>query len=77
MTMSLEQVKSVIAKQLMVDEAEINENSRLVEDLKADSLNIVELVMELESEYNLEIPDEDLEKLSTVGDIVTYINAHN
>ena len=75
--MSIEQVKTVIAKQLMVDEADINENSRLGEDLKADSLNIVELVMELESEYDLEIPDEDLEKLSTVGDIVTYINDHS
>lgn len=71
--MKIDDAKKVIAKQLKISEDDINPDSRLVEDLKADSLDIVELVMELEEQYGLEIPDEDMPGLQTVEDIVNYI----
>ena len=68
-----ERVKSVIVDQLGVDEETITMESSFVDDLGADSLDIVELIMGLEGEFDLEIPDEKAEKISTVGDAVNYI----
>ena len=67
-------VKSIIADQLGVGEDEIKPESSFIEDLGADSLDIVELVMEFEKEFNIDIPDEDAEKLRTVGDALGYLN---
>jgi acyl carrier protein len=68
-----EKVKAIIIDQLGVDEAEVTEEARFIEDLGADSLDIVELVMALEEEFGLEIPDEEAEKLLTVGSALNYI----
>ncbi len=68
-----ERVKSIIASQLGVNENEIKPESSFVEDLGADSLDTVELVMALEEEFSIEIPDEDAEKMTTVGEAVKYI----
>ena len=68
-----EKVKSVIAEQLGVKPEEVTEQAKFVDDLGADSLDTVELVMALEEEYGIEIPDEDAEKLVTVGDAIKYI----
>jgi acyl carrier protein len=68
-----ERVKSIIASQLGVNENEIKTESSFVEDLGADSLDTVELVMALEEEFSIEIPDEDAEKMTTVGEAVKYI----
>ena len=69
-------VKKIVAEQLGVNEADIKDNSSFVEDLGADSLDSVELVMALEEEFGCEIPDEDAEKITTVQQAVDYINAH-
>ncbi|NLW46442.1 MAG: acyl carrier protein [Firmicutes bacterium] len=66
-------VKDIVVEQLGVDEEEVLEQASFVDDLGADSLDIVELVMALEEEFDLEIPDEDAEKIVTVGDAVNYI----
>lgn len=71
-----QKVKSIIADQLGVDEEEITMESSFVDDLGADSLDIVELIMALESEFDIEFPDEDAEKVVTVGDVVDYIKEH-
>ena len=71
-----EKVKSIIVEQLGVDEAEVAIEAKFVDDLGADSLDTVELVMALEEEFNLEISDEDAEKIATVGDAVRYIETH-
>ncbi len=71
--MEFEKVKQVIAEQLGVDESAVTMDASFVEDLGADSLDIVELIMGLESEFDIEIPDEDAEKISTVGDAYNYI----
>lgn len=68
-----ERIKTVIADQLGVDESIITMDSSFIDDLGADSLDVVELVMGLENEFDLEIPDEDAETISTVGDVVEYI----
>ena len=68
-----ERVKSVIVDQLGVDEDDVTMEASFVDDLGADSLDIVELIMGLETEFDLEIPDEQAEKISTVGDAVNYI----
>ncbi|HOV69266.1 MAG TPA: acyl carrier protein [Clostridia bacterium] len=72
----LEKVKKVIAEQLGVDESKITESTSLVNDLKADSLDIAALVLDLEEQYDIEIPDEALGKLTTVGAIAQYIESH-
>ena len=72
----LEKVKKVVADQLGVAESEVKKESSFVDDLGADSLDTVELVMALEENFGLEIPDEDAEKIKTVGDTVTYVIAH-
>ena len=68
-----EKVKSITADQLGIDEDKIVMESAFLTDLEADSLDIVELMMALEEEFSIEIPDEDVEKLSTVSDVVGYI----
>ncbi len=68
-----EKVKSIIAEQLGVKQEEIKPESSFVDDLGADSLDTVELVMALEEEFGIEIPDEDAEKMSTVGEAINYI----
>lgn len=71
-----EKVKKIIADTLSKTEAEIKLEASLTEDLGADSLEIVELAMAMEEEFSIEIPDEDIEKIATVKDIVDYINEH-
>ena len=73
MSMVEEKVKAIIVEKLGVDEADINHEASFTNDLGADSLDIVELVMEFEKQFSITIPDEDAEKISTVGDAVTYI----
>ncbi len=70
--MKLDKVCEIIGNQLGVDPGSITKDSRLIEDLKADSLDVVELIMDLEQEFGIEIPDEELPKVRTVGDIVSY-----
>jgi acyl carrier protein len=69
-------VKSIIAEQLGVGEDEIKPESSFIDDLGADSLDIVELVMAMEEEFDVEIPDEQAESIKTVKDAVDYINTH-
>lgn len=71
-----EKVKKMIVEQLGVSEAEVVPEAKFIDDLGADSLDIVELVMALEDEYGIEIPDEDAEKIETVGDAIKYIEEH-
>lgn len=75
--MSVEdRVKEIIIEQLGVDAGQVTEKAKFVEDLGADSLDTVELVMALEEEFSIEIPDDDAEKIASVGDAVSYINNH-
>ncbi|HET8908908.1 MAG TPA: acyl carrier protein [Ktedonobacterales bacterium] len=69
-------LKPVIAEQLGVDESEVTETASFTEDLNADSLDLVELIMSLEEQFGLQISDEDAEKLTTVGESVDYIYEH-
>ncbi|MGB8885639.1 MAG: acyl carrier protein [Candidatus Korobacteraceae bacterium] len=71
-----ERVKQIIVEQLGVDEAEVTPTASFVDDLGADSLDTVELVMAFEEAFEIEIPDEDAEKIRTVQDAVTYIDRH-
>ena len=71
-----ERVKEIIVEQLGVDAAQVTERAKFVDDLGADSLDTVELVMALEEEFECEIPDEEAEKIATVQQAVDYINAH-
>ncbi len=73
---SEERVKQIIVEQLGVDEAEVTPNASFVDDLGADSLDTVELVMAFEEAFEIEIPDEDAEKIRTVQDAVSYIDQH-
>ena len=75
MTTVLERVSKVIVDRLGVDESEVTLKASFREDLGADSLDVVELVMELEDEFDMEITDEDAEKISTVGDAIAYIES--
>jgi len=70
-----DQVKKIVVDQLGVDAAEVTENASFTDDLGADSLDVVELVMALEEEFDLEIPDEDAEKIATVGNAMSYIQS--
>ena len=72
-----ERVKSVIVDQLGVDESAITPEASFVDDLNADSLDIVELIMGLETEFDIEIPDEEAEKIRTVGDAINYIKENS
>ena len=72
--MYFEKVRDIIAKQLDIDPDTITMESKLIDDLKADSLDIVELIMDLEQEFNVEIPDEELPKVQAVSDIVGFLD---
>ena len=72
-----QKVKGIIAEQLGVAEDEIKTTSSFIEDLGADSLDIVELVMAMEEEFEVEIPDEEAENIKCVQDAINYINTHN
>ena len=71
-----ERVKEIIVEQLGVEEDEVLPAAKFIEDLGADSLDTVELIMALEEEFGIEVPDEQAEKLLTVGDVVKYIEEH-
>jgi acyl carrier protein len=71
-----QKVKDIIVEQLGVDAAQVTESAKFVEDLSADSLDTVELIMALEEEFKIEIPDEDAEKIASVGDAIRYIKEH-
>ena len=71
-----EKVKKIIVDQLSVEEAEVTAKAKFIDDLGADSLDTVELVMALEEEFGIEIPDEDAEKITTVKDATSYIAEH-
>ena len=70
-----EKIKSIIAEQLGVEPEEVTPQASFIDDLGADSLDTVELIMALEEEFNVEIPDEDAEKMTTVGEAIKYIEA--
>ncbi len=69
----LDEVKEIVVEQLNANPDEVNEESRFIEDLGADSLDVVELVMALEEKFDIEIPDEEAENIATVGDAVKFI----
>ena len=71
-----EKIRQIIVDELGVDEAEVTENARFIEDLGADSLDLVELVMRFEEEFDIEIPDEDAEKIQSVRDAYAYVEQH-
>ena len=71
--MVFEKVKEIVVEQLGVEEDEVTMESSFIDDLGADSLDIVELIMALEEEFDIEVPDEEAEKITTVGDVVEYI----
>jgi acyl carrier protein len=71
--MNFEKIRKIVAQQLDLDPETITAESRLIEDLKADSLDIVELIMDLEQDFGVEIPDDDLPNIKTIGDIVNYL----
>ena len=68
-----DKIKQIIVDELAVDEAEVTENARFIEDLGADSLDLVELVMRFEEDFDIEIPDDAAEHIQTVGDAVKFI----
>ena len=73
--MTLDKVKKILVEQLDVEESAITPESSIIDDLGADSLDIVDMVMSLEEEFDVEIPDEEIESMKTVGDIVKFIEA--
>ena len=75
-TFSEDRVKEIIAKELEVETKQLTPEAKFIEDLGADSLDIVELVMALEEEFGIDIPDEDADKLKTVGDAMNYLKSH-
>ncbi|MGP4040333.1 acyl carrier protein [Gracilibacillus sp. D59] len=76
MSETFEKVKQIVVDRLDVDEDKVTLEASFKDDLEADSLDVVELVMELEDEFDLEIADEDAEKIATVGDAVNYIDSN-
>jgi acyl carrier protein len=77
MAVDFEKIKKIIVDQLGVDESEVTLEASFVDDLGADSLDTVELVMALEEEFGIEISDEDAEKIITIGDAIKYIESHS
>ena len=71
--MVFEKIREIIIEQLQVDESEVTMDTNLMKDLSADSLDAVEIIMAIEEEYGIEIPDEDAETFQTVGDLVRYV----
>ena len=74
MSETADRVKKIVVEHLGVEQDKVTEDASFIDDLGADSLDIVELVMEFEKEFNIDIPDEEAEKLRTVGDAVGYLN---
>lgn len=74
--MVFEKVREVISNVLGIESEDITMESSFIEDLGADSLDVVELIMDLQEEFDIEIPDEEAEKVQTVGDVVDYIKTH-
>jgi len=72
-----DRVKEIIVEQLGVEAGQVTEKAKFVDDLGADSLDTIELVMALEEEFSIEIPDEDAEKIVSVGDAISYITEHS
>jgi acyl carrier protein len=75
--MVFEKVRSILCQQLDVEEDQVSMESNIVEDLNADSLDLVDLLMSLEDEFDVEVPDEMVENIKTVGDLVRYIEKKN
>ena len=73
--MTLDKIKAIRAEQLGVDESEVKPETHLMKDLEADSLDAVEIIMAIEDEFDIEVPDEDAEKFQTVNDIISYVEA--
>ena len=71
-----ERIKEVLAERLSVEESDINEEANFQEDLDADSLDLVEMIMELEDQFGIKIPDDDAQKITTVGQAVDYVVEH-
>lgn len=71
--MIFDKIKDIIIEQLQVEESEVNMDTNLMKDLSADSLDAVEIIMAIEDEYGIEIPDEEAEKMQIVGDLVRYV----
>lgn len=71
-----DEIKDIIIDQLGVDESKVTEETNLMKDLEADSLDAVEIIMAIEEKYDIEIPDEDAETFQTVSDIISYVEAH-
>jgi acyl carrier protein len=71
-----ERIKEVLVERLSVEEADITEEANFQEDLDADSLDLVEMIMELEDQFGIKIPDEDAQKIQTVGQAVDYVTSH-
>ena len=74
--MVLEKVKVILAEQFDVDEDSLNNDTNLQDDLGADSLDVVDLLMSIEDEFEIEIPDEEIERIRTVGELVNYIESN-
>lgn len=74
--MVFEKVREIIAEQLGVDESDVTMDTHLMKDLEADSLDAVEIIMAIEDEYGIEIPDEDAEKFQSVSDLVKFVEAN-
>ena len=75
--MVFDKVKDIVVDQLGVDEADVTTEARFIEDLGADSLDVVELIMAMEDEFDLEFPEDEAENISTIGDVVDYIKANS
>lgn len=71
--MIFDKIRDIIIEQLQVEESDVNMDTNLMKDLSADSLDAVEIIMAIEDEYGIEIPDEEAEKIQTVGDLVRYV----
>ncbi|MDD6478266.1 MAG: acyl carrier protein [Oscillospiraceae bacterium] len=74
--MVFEKIKKILAEQLDVDEEELTMETKIAEDLGADSLDVVELLMAIEDEFDVEVPDDEIENVKTIGDVVEYIQAN-
>ena len=72
--MIFDKIKDIIIEQLQVEESDVTMDTNLMKDLSADSLDAVEIIMAIEDEYGIEIPDEEAEKIQTVGDLVRYVD---
>lgn len=70
----LDKIKKIVEEQLGVDASSINENTRMIEDLKADSLDLMQMIMTVEEEFNTLFGDEEIKKLKTVGDVMAFLN---